>query len=341
MVSIKNFTTLGGTASDIKVAKVAHGLMKLTGTPDEVAFEAIKAGVDALPPGVKMFLNSGEFYAPDLGPGNLELLSRFFEKYPEYAERTFLSVKGAGLPNSISQFDSSPKNLKRSIDTVTKALRGKKKIDLFQCARVDPNIPVEEAIKNLKVFIDEGVIDHIGISECGAATLRRANAVYPISVVEIEVSPWSYEDETKKVLATAEELGIAVAAYAPLGNGFLTGSIKSPEDIPEGDFRRHFNRFQPENFQHNFLIVEKLKNVAEKKGVTPAQLCIAWVGSLGEKVLPLPGSSRKERTLENLAGGDVELTSEEKADIDKIINEFEVKGSRYMGTDPKALLLWG
>ncbi|EMD38423.1 hypothetical protein CERSUDRAFT_113579 [Gelatoporia subvermispora B] len=339
-----NIAKLGGTATNVTVAKVAHGLMMMTWTPnpvpEEQAFEAIKAGVDALPAGVKMVLNSGEFYAQDLGTANLKLVSRFFEKYPEYADRTFLSVKG-GVNRKVLGPDSSPENLRASVDNINAALRGTKKLDLFQCARVDQNHPIEETIKILSELIKEGKFDHIGMSECSAATLRRGHSVYPITIVEIEVSPWSYEEETKKVIAAAKELDISVAAYSPLGRGFLTGTIKSLDDLPEDDMRRRFSRFQPENFKHNLQLVDALKAIAERKNITPAQLCIAWVSNLGPHVLPLPGSSHKKRTLENLAGGDVELTPEEVAEINAAISGHEVKGARYVDVDPKVLHLWG
>ncbi|KAI0818943.1 aldo/keto reductase [Irpex lacteus] len=295
---IKNITTLGGTASNVKVAKVAHGLMMMTWTPtpvpDEQCFEAIKAGVDLLPPGVKMMLNSGEFYAQDFGTANLELLSRFFEKYPEYADKTFLSVKG-GLDMSSGHldFNGSLEGLKRSLNKCNAALRSKKHIDLYELARVDNNRPIEEVIRNCKTLVDEGLFDHIGLSEVNAETLKRANAVHPITAVEIEVSPWSIEEETKKVLATAAELGVTVAAYSPLGRGFLTGQIKTLDDLPQGDMRSRFTRFNnPEVFAHNLKLVDNLKAVAEKKGVTPAQLTLAWVANLHPRlVVPIPGSS--------------------------------------------------
>jgi len=342
-MTIQQTTSLGGSASQIKVAKIAHGLMMMTWrdkpVPEEEAFESIKAGIDALPPGVKMFLNSGEFYARDLGTGNLELVARFFEKYPEYVDKTFLSVKGGNLPKAL-QMDASPENLRRSVETINSALRGTKKLDLFQCARVDRNVPVEEAMKTLKGLQEEGLFDHIGISECKADTLARAYSVVPIAAVEIEVSPWSYEDETKKVLATAEKLGVAVVAYSPLGRGFLTGAIKSVNDLAETDMRRHFTRFKEENINQNIVLVEALTAIADKKGITPAQLSIAWVSSLGQKVIPLPGSSHVKRTKENLGGGDVILTADEKAELDKLIAEYKVHGDRYFGDD-NAAHLWG
>ncbi|KII90858.1 hypothetical protein PLICRDRAFT_137378 [Plicaturopsis crispa FD-325 SS-3] len=337
-------TTLGGTAKDVVVAKTGLGVMSLTWTPnpvpDEQAFAAIKAAVDATPAGAKLLLNSGEFYAFDLGTANLELLARFFDKYPGYAERTFLSVKG-GMKHKELQADASPENLRRSVDAINAALRGTKRLDLFESARVDPKVPIEEAVKTLSALIKEGKFDHIGLSECKAETVKRAHAVHPITAVEIEVSPSSYEEETKKVLATAEELGVAVVAYSPLGRGLLAGTIKSTKDIGEGDYRSHFTRFRDEAIlKHNLGLVEALTAVAEKKKVTSSQLALAWVSSLGARVIPIPGSSKAARNLENLTGGALDLTPEERAEIDKIVNSFEVKGDRYAG-GPEQSMLWG
>ncbi|KZT11238.1 aldo/keto reductase [Laetiporus sulphureus 93-53] len=342
---IHNTAHLGGTASDIVVGKVAHGLMMMTARdpkyplPDEEAFEAIKAGVNALPPGSKMLINSGEFYGPNFSTANLELLARFFEKYPEYADKTFLSVKGGLIVGGL-KVDSSPENLRRSVEKVNSVLRGTKKLDLFESARVDPKIPIEETIKTLAELIKEGKFNHVGLSECKAETLRRAHAVHPISIVEIEVSLWSYEEETVKVIAAAKELGIAVAAYSPLGRGFLTGSIKKVDDLTDGDFRRQMTRFREEYIEQNLAFVEALKAIAAKKNITPAQLAIAWVASLGEHVIPLPGSSIKKRTLENLAAADIVLTEADKVEIAKVMAEHHVKGDRYFGNDAAAML-WG
>ncbi|KZT67696.1 Aldo/keto reductase [Daedalea quercina L-15889] len=343
-MTIKNTTKLGGTASGVTVAKVGHGLMMMTWrgsgpVPEEQCFAAIKAGIDALPRGARILLNSGEFYANDLGTGNLELIARFFEKYPDYADRAFLSVKGGMAPKGLAP-DSSPENLRRSVDNINAALRGTKKMDLFECARVDPKVPIEESVKTLAGLIQEGKFDHIGLSECSAATLRRANAVHPIAAVEIEISPWSYEEETKKVIATAQELGISVVAYSPLGRGFLTGAIKSINDLPEDDNRRRFTRFGEEYIKHNVALVHAFEAIAAKKGCTTGQLSIAWVGALGPHVIPLPGSSKNERTLENLAAGDVQLTEADLAEINEAIAKHEVKGDRYFG-NPQIAHLWG
>ncbi|RPD66272.1 aldo/keto reductase [Lentinus tigrinus ALCF2SS1-7] len=313
---------------DVTVGRIGHGLMMMTWRdpthplPDEDAFEAIKAGVDAMPEGVKMFLVSGEFYGPDASTANLELLSRFYAKYPEYAEKTFLSVKGGTKANSIIPHNSRRINLRRSVDTINEKLGGIKKMDLFECARVPGNASIEDVIKTLAKLKDEGKFTHIGMSECSAATLRRGHSVHPIAVVEIEVSLWSYEDETKK--------------------GFLTGTIKSPKDIPAGDMRHRFTRFQEDAFNHNMALVEEVKSMAEKKGITTGQLALAWVASRGDHVIPIPGSSYKKRNLENIAAGDVELTPAELEAVDAILAKTPIKGGRYNDAlDPKMLHLWG
>ncbi|KAJ4475004.1 aldo/keto reductase [Lentinula aciculospora] len=332
---------LGGTASEISVGKVAHGLMTMTWTPnpvsDEQAFEAIKAGVDSLPAGVKMFLNSGEFYDNSWGPGNLKLLSRFFIKYPDYTEKTFLSVKGA---MSASGPDGSLQNLRRSVDNIQRELGSVKKLDLFEPARIDPKLTVETMMENLVILLKEHKFSHIGLSECNANTLRKAHSVYPITAVEIEVSPWAYEENQKAVIATATELNVSVLAYSPLGQGFLTGTIKSPVDLPDGDMRMKYDRFKEENFNTNLAIVEGLKAIATKKAITPAQLCIAWVASLGPTIIPLPGSSKASRTLENLHGGYVQLTQDELRAIKEVISAHPVAGERYYGAAVQ-MYLWG
>ncbi|TFY76703.1 hypothetical protein EWM64_g7309 [Hericium alpestre] len=318
---VQKTAKFGGTASDVVVAKVGHGLMmmtwKPTPVPDEQCFEAIKAGLDgldSLPAGTKMLINSAEFYGMSSPTLNLELVAKFFEKHPEYVDKAFLSVKG-GLTEKLSP-DASPEGLRRSVDNINEKLRGKKRMDLFEPARVDPNYSIEHTMTELSKLISKGKFDHIGLSEVSAQTIARANKVLPVAGVEIEVSPWSYTQETKDVIATCKELGIAVAAYS----GFLT----------EGDFRRKYTRFQADVMKHNFITVNALKAIADKKNITPAQLCIAWVGHLGDHVIPLPGSSRKDRTLGNFAGGEVDLSEEDLDEIAKVLETHPIKGSRII-----------
>lgn len=332
---------LGGSAANVIVGKVAHGLMmatwKPTPVPDEQVFEAMKAAIEEAGPNAKMFFNSGEFYGTNPRTANLSLVNRFFTKYPEYADRAFLSVKGAVSLEKPGP-DSSEASLRRSVDTINEHLGSAKRMDLFECARVDPNIPIEDTIVILAQLIKEGKFDHIGMSECSAATLRRAHKVHPIAAVEIEVSLWSYEEETKKVIAAAEELGIAVIAYSPLGHGILTGKV-GLDNLEKDDHRRHFDRFQEENLKHNQKILDAITAIAQRKGISNAQLSIAWVSSRGPHVIPLPGSSNVVRTKENLEAANVELSAEDLEEIDQLLTSSEVKGGRY--SERMNAYLWG
>ncbi|KAF7289288.1 Aldo-ket-red domain-containing protein [Mycena indigotica] len=335
---------LGGTASDVKVAQIAHGLMHMTWnplpTPDEQCFEAIKAGIDALPEGTKMVLNSAEFYGAGMGTGNLEMLSRFFAKYPQYVDKTFLMVKGGFNPKTFGP-DSSPDFLRNSVDICQRALGSQKKIDAYQPARVDSRFPIEDTMKVLVELKNQGKFGHIGLSECSAATMRKAHAVHPLVAVEIEISLFSYEEETGKVIAAANELGVAVLGYSPLGQGVLGGSLKSSADLPTGDLRHQLARYKEEELKHNLLIVEELTGFAKTKGITVGQLCIAWVGALSPRIIPLPGSSKATRTLENLAVSKIELSKEDIQKIDGIVAKHGVKGARGFGGPPEKSHLWG
>ncbi|KAI0314227.1 aldo/keto reductase [Amylostereum chailletii] len=336
---------IGTGAKASIVGKVGHGTMmmtwKPTPTPDEEAFAAIKSGIDALPAGVKMLVASGQFYGQNGSPANLELLARFFDKYPEYADRVFLSVKGGMKPNTLEP-DVTPEGLRRGVDFILEKLAGKKKLDLFEPARIHRSVPLEEQLKALSQLVAEGKFDHVGLSECSAKTIRAAVKVAPIGMVEIEVSPWSYEPETKDVISTCLELNIPIAAYSPLGRGFLTGQVTKPEDFEEGDLRRRMTRFKAENMQKNFALIDALKAIAAKKGITPAQLSIAWVSSRGAHVIPLPGSSHQARTLENLAADDVVLSKEDLSEIDTVLEKHPVAGGRYVDEAPAHVFcLWG
>ncbi|CAE6503571.1 unnamed protein product [Rhizoctonia solani] len=328
----------------VPIVKIGHGLMSMSWVPeppsDEQCFESIIAGIKVAPPGVRVFLNSGEFYgmAPHI-TANLELLNRFFTKYPEYAERTFLSVKGAiAIDEKGFSLDSSPAGIERSINNIIDKLGPHKKLDLFEPARIDPKFPIEETMAVLNKFVESGKIGAIGLSECSAATLARAAKVGKVAAVEIEVSLWAYEEETRKVIATASELGTVVAAYSPLGRGFLTGEIK-PDEIHKDDHRSHFPRFQGEAAKNNMNLVNALRKIAEKNNITLAQLCLAWVCSLGPHVVPIPSSTRATRTLENLSSASLELSIEDQDEIRRVLEANPVSGDRYH--KPGMALVWG
>jgi pyridoxine 4-dehydrogenase len=273
--------------------------MTWTPTPvsDEDGFAAIKGGIDALPPGAKMFLNSSEFYGQGLTTANLDLLARFFKKYPGYADRTFLSVKGGSIPGKLVS-DGSRKNLRRSVDVILKALDGTKRLDLYEPARLDWNYDIEHYGEVLNEMVKEGKFDYIGLSAVGAETVRRAHKVMPVAAVEIEVNLQVYGRETKDVIASCKERGISVIAYSPLGRG-----------LPFDRSRNHSGQDPSDT----------LSTIANRKGITLAQLSIAWVGSLGDHVIPIPGSSNVKRTLENLRAGDVELSTEDLAEIARLL----------------------
>ncbi|KZO95691.1 aldo/keto reductase [Calocera viscosa TUFC12733] len=275
-------THLGGSAAQVQVGKVGHGLMFMTWrpvpVPDEQCFGSMRTSLEH---GVNFF-NSGEFYGMNPGEANLDLIRRFLDAYPQHAEKMFVSVKSAS--------PAAEPALRQSVANI-RAHLGAKKLDLFQCARVDRDVPIEGAMQMLEKLRGEGLFDHIGISECSANTLRRACKVAPVAVVEIEVSPFAYEEETKAVIAAAAELNVAVAAYSPLGMGFLMGAIKSRSDLEQGDLRAHMDKWSEANFDNNLRLAEALQAIARERGITPAQLCIAWVSSLGSHVIPIPGSS--------------------------------------------------
>ncbi|KAJ7869163.1 aldo/keto reductase [Mycena olivaceomarginata] len=323
--SMTKIAHLGGTASKITVGRVAVGQPKCRRTPestDEVCFASIKAGIDALPTGARMVLNSGDFYSKTLGPENLEMLGRFYTKHPDYADKTFLSVKGA-IRNR--EPDCSMENLRKSVLTIERALGPHKKMDLYEPARIDRSIKIEAIMENLVVLLKEGHFAHIGLS-----------GVYPVTAAEIEVNLWSYESETKKVIETARELGHS----PPIGKGFLGGRFSSAADLPTGDYRSRLTRFKDGNLEHNLQVVSALPELAAKKGVTPAQLAIAWVAALGPHIIPLPGSSTASRTVENCAAGDIELSWDEMAAMNAIAEAGEVRGDRMAG-GPELEHLWG
>ena len=240
-----------------------------------------------------------------------------------------LNVKGAVGPKGP---DGSPEGVRRSVENCLKLLDGTKKLDIFECGRVDPNTEIEVTVKALAELVQEGKIGGIGLSEVRAETIRRAAKVHPIASVEVELSLWATEPLTNGIAAACKELDIPLVAYSPLGRGFLTGQIKTLEDIPEGDHRRGLPRFQPGNFEKNMELVKELQGIADKKGCTTAQLAIGWVKGLNGKegmplIIPIPGATTEERVEENMK--DVKLSEAEDKEIEKILQKANVIGGRY------------
>ena len=201
-------------------------------------------------------------------------------------------------------------------------------IDLYYQHRVDPDTPIEETLTAMAELVREGRVRFLGLSEAGAETIRRAHAVHPITALQSEYSLWTRDPEAE-VLGVCRELGIGFVPFSPLGRGFLTGKIKKPEDLPEGDYRRTTPRFQGDNFQRNLDLVERVGEIAHEKKCTPAQLALAWVLARGNDIVPIPGTKRRKYLQENIGALDVDLTSADLARIDEVAPKEAFAGSRY------------
>ncbi|KHT42679.1 aldo/keto reductase [Pectobacterium brasiliense] len=201
-------------------------------------------------------------------------------------------------------------------------------IDLYYQHRIDPTVPIEETVGTLAELVQEGKIRYIGLSEASATTLERAHRVHPITALQSEYSLWTRDMEAE-ILPTCERLGIGFVPYSPLGRGFLTGAIRSPDDLAADDFRRTNPRFSGENFGKNLQLVEKINQLAQEKQVTPSQLALAWVLAQGEHIVPIPGTKRRRYLEENVGVLDVTLTKEELAAIDAIFPPDAAAGERY------------
>ena len=201
-------------------------------------------------------------------------------------------------------------------------------IDLYYQHRVDPATPIEDTVGAMAELVRQGKVRHLGLSEAAPATIRRAHAVHPIAALQTEYSLWSRDPEDQ-ILPTVRELGIGFVAYSPLGRGFLTGQIRSPEDLDADDWRRQAPRFQGENFQRNLDLVARIEAIAQRKGCTPGQLALAWVMARGEDIVPIPGTKRRRNLEENLAAAEISLTLGDLAEIDAAMPTGAAAGDRY------------
>jgi aryl-alcohol dehydrogenase-like predicted oxidoreductase len=231
--------------------------------------------------------------------------------------------------------DSSPEYCKEACATSLKRL-GLDQVDLYYCHRVDDKTPIEETVKAMAALKDEGKIKYLGLSEISSDTLRRAQKVHKITAVQVEYSPFALDIESKQIdlLNTCRELGVAVVAYSPLSRGMLTGTLKSPDDFEEGDFRTFAPRFNKENFPKNLKLVDQLTSIAKKKNATPGQLTLAWLMAQGQDIFPIPGTTKLERLKENLGAFDVKLSGDEEKEIRKDVEAADVGGARY----PEAMM---
>ncbi|KAJ5151978.1 hypothetical protein N7492_010273 [Penicillium capsulatum] len=314
-----------------EIGPIGYGTMRMTWNPQpptqEVCFETLNKALEL---GAN-FWNGGELYGtPEYN--SLHLLNKYFTAHPEHAEKVVLSIKG-GLKRGQLTPDGSEENIRRSVDETLRVLDGKKKLDIFQCARQDANFPVEHTVQVLAEYIKAGKLGGIGLSEVDAETIRRAHKVHPIAAVEVEVSLWSTDIFENDIARTCAELNIPVVAYSPLGRGVLAGAVSSIADIPEGDFRRHMSRFQEANFEQNLKLINAVNDLASRKGVAPGQVALGWLRSLSDKpglptIIPIPGGTTSDKVTQNSTG--VKLFSDEElAEIDAILKEHTVAGPRY------------
>jgi aryl-alcohol dehydrogenase-like predicted oxidoreductase len=207
------------------------------------------------------------------------------------------------------------------------------RIDLYFQHRVDPEVPIEETVGAMAELVREGKVLHLGLSEASADTLRRAHAVHSITALQSEYSLWT-RDLEERILPTVRELGIGFVAYSPLGRGFLSGRFRSPDDLPEGDFRRANPRFQGENFKRNLQIVDRVRELAGENDVTPAQLALAWVLHRGDDIVPIPGTKRRPYLEENVAASDIDLTEDDLRRLDEAAPPGQTAGDRYPDMSP-------
>jgi aryl-alcohol dehydrogenase-like predicted oxidoreductase len=300
------------------------GMSAFYGATDEA--EAVRTIARALDLGCN-FLDTSDMYGPHT---NEELLGRAIAaRRDEVFLATKFGIKLSPEPPHRS-IDGRPEYV-RSACEASLARLGVEVIDLYYQHRVDPNTPIEDTVGAMAELVAEGKVRRLGLSEASADTIRRAHAVHPITALQSEYSLWTRDVEAE-VMPALEELGIGLVAYSPLGRGFLSGRFASPEELDEGDFRRHGPRFTGENLQQNLRLAEAVKQLAAEKGVTPAQLALAWVLHRGPNIVPIPGTKRVSYLEENLAAADVELGDAEVAAIAEQVPA--AAGDRY---DPEGM----
>jgi len=272
------------------------------------------------------FLDTAEIYGPYK---NEELLGKFLSEIPRNKVVVATKFGFRFAPDGTRGLDSSPANVRRACDASLGRL-GIETIDLFYQHRVDPKVPIEETVGAMAELVSAGKVRTLGLSEAGPETLRRAAKVHPIAALQSEYSLWTRDVETNGVLATCRELGITFVPYSPLGRGFLTGTIQNVNGLDSTDWRRtNYPRFQEQALQANLKLAAAVKELAAEKGITPAQLALAWVLAQGQDMVPIPGTKRVRYLEENMAAINVHLTEAELKKIAARVAEFEIVGERY------------
>src|SRR3954447_15208241 len=317
--------TLGSGVAALEVSALGLGCMGMSefyGTGDEA--QSIATIHRALDLGVT-FLDTADMYGPFT---NEKLVGKAIGgRRDEVVLATKFGNERAEDGSRIG-INGSPDYVRRAIDASLQRL-GVDHVDLYYQHRVDRSVPVEETWGALAEVVRAGKVRHVGISEAAPDTIRRAHAVHPVTALQTEWSLWTRDVEDDGVLATVRELGIGFVAYSPIGRGFLSGQIRSVDDLADDDFRKHPPRFQGENFAKNLELVDRVREIADEKGVTATQLALAWVLAQGHDVGPLPGTQRVAYLEENAAAAQVELTDKDLARLDEVVPQGAAVGDRY------------
>lgn len=306
------------------VSAIGLGLMGMSefyGPSDRA--QNLKVIHHALDHGVNL-LDTADMY----GSGHNEML--LGEALRGRREDAFVATKFGvmrGEGGSFEGINGRPQYVRQQAESSLKRL-GLETIDLYYQHRVDPDTPIEDTFGEMARLVDEGKVRYLGISEASPATLRRAHAVHPVSALQTEYSLWTRDPEGELLNLTAE-LGIAFVAYSPLGRGFLSGAIKSIDDLDPNDFRRSNDRFQGENFQKNLQLVDEVEAMAQSKGISPAQIALAWILAKAPHIVAIPGTRKTSRLDENAAAAKVNLSAEEVAHLDEVIPIGATAGLRY------------
>jgi aryl-alcohol dehydrogenase-like predicted oxidoreductase len=314
----------------LEVSALGLGCMGMTyayGAGDErLGIGTIRRALDL---GVTL-LDTAEVYGPYT---NEELVGRAIAgRREEVQVATKFGFRfDPGDPYLAQGVDGSPENVRRACDGSLQRL-GTDYIDLYYQHRVDPGTPIEDTVGAMAELVKAGKVRYIGLSEAAPETIRRAHATYPLTAVQMEYSLWTRDPEDG-VLPTVRELGIGFVAYSPLGRGFLTGQIRSADDLPEDDWRRTNPRFQQEALRENARLADRVRDLAADRGITPAQLALAWVMAKGKDIVPIPGTKRPGRLEENAAAATVSLSGQDIATLDEVVSPTAVRGSRYAETE--------